>query len=1160
MGSETPQAIKKRASPALLEEATGPDADASSPPEAKRARRPEERRSSASNAVASGLRPINTTKPAECGIITRIHCENFMCHRSFTVDLCRNVNFIYGQNGSGKSAILAAIQICLGAGARRTHRARNLKDLVRKDSKSGYARIRVTLLNQGDDAYRHTEFGDTITIERTITLGSGYNGYKLLDAEGKEVSRSKKHLEELLDKVNAQVENPVAILDQEEAKKFLTGKAQDKYQFFMKATELERIDRTIANTTDRIYELQEQESRMAGGLEDDENLMKEAKKAYEQHQEIDKMKKKLHAMEEAVAWAYYKQANATLQDSVNQAKAFREKTAKKESELEQEESSTRGKVHDLTTEADSQADLKRQAEQEYKRAREPIKALQKQLKHLERQKNEASRAVQAAQQRLEHKRQEILARAGSAESEAARRAQRMTAAEEELARLKEEYDQSKQLLTDSRQAYDEAEPFLQQARQNVNDAERKLNALENQLHSLQNSSGDNGLAVFGQRVPEPIGSFLKIAPGKEQFAPLAELAMGIGVLDRFIVTNDQDRKTLEQIRQRAGCQMDCGIYQVSPHAQRYDVPKPPPGVETIESTLKISDDLVFNCLVDQCKIEERALATSKEDSEAKLLVNNGGRYAIQGKTIKSVYFLPNGDHWEVRDGAISMVANEKKMRKSIGVDRTAAIQEANRDVDAARQELSVVKREENRLEVQVHEKQKSWNSAKKKNHKLSECINKVAADIDQIRAEENTAETFETDTTDLEQDVEAAERDVETIRQAAERDVETIRQREAEIQTEIESKVPEMEEAKARVEEVDERNSRVVKELQEATDALTNHMASLTQRDAKIQKRREKLEKYKEALKQQEDKLARYKADADQYLKHARILAYSRQKREEQQNNEGMPIEESQFSQDPTDEELEQVEICDVDKEVNYYRARVEKLNEKKEVNYYRARVEKLNEKIEQEKRRRKTSSDDPVAAFERYSRAKEIYESKKEQLDHIRTTRHFLQKDVLKRRERWEHFRGHIAEITTQKFDEILNQKGSSGEVVFDHDSKVLNMIVQKDSADANSQQSDVKALSGGERSYTTIALLLALGESLETPFRILDEFDVFLDPVTRKLTIEKLIEMAKGLPHRQFVFITPQDVSNVQTDPMLKVLKMNPPVRSTVAGGPSQQTLDFS
>jgi hypothetical protein len=157
-------------------------------------------------------------KPAEAGIIQEVYVENFMCHRKLSVKLCRNVNFIHGQNGSGKSAILAAIQVCLGAGARRTHRARNLQDLVRKEAGADCAgaKLRVTLLNKGSDGFMPEVYGDTITVERCISLRSGgFNGYKLLDHNGKERSRKKADLDAMLDQLNIQVENPVAVLDQE---------------------------------------------------------------------------------------------------------------------------------------------------------------------------------------------------------------------------------------------------------------------------------------------------------------------------------------------------------------------------------------------------------------------------------------------------------------------------------------------------------------------------------------------------------------------------------------------------------------------------------------------------------------------------------------------------------------------------------------------------------------------------------------------------------------------------------------------------------------------------------------------------------------------------------------------------------------------------------
>jgi hypothetical protein len=64
------------------------------------------------NSSLNGHRNVNAVgKPPEAGIILKIYVENFMCHRKLTVDLCRNVNFIYGQNGSGKVSSSANYQL-----------------------------------------------------------------------------------------------------------------------------------------------------------------------------------------------------------------------------------------------------------------------------------------------------------------------------------------------------------------------------------------------------------------------------------------------------------------------------------------------------------------------------------------------------------------------------------------------------------------------------------------------------------------------------------------------------------------------------------------------------------------------------------------------------------------------------------------------------------------------------------------------------------------------------------------------------------------------------------------------------------------------------------------------------------------------------------------
>lgn len=79
-----------------------------------------------------------------------------------------------------------------------------------------------------------------------------------------------------------------------------------------------------------------------------------------------------------------------------------------------------------------------------------------------------------------------------------------------------------------------------------------------------------------------------------------------------------------------------------------------------------------------------------------------------------------------------------------------------------------------------------------------------------------------------------------------------------------------------------------------------------------------------------------------------------------------------------------------------------------------------------------------------------------------------------------------------------------------------------------SRAKDKDPKALSGGEKSFSTICLLLALWESIGCPIRCLgtlplpssrfldghfylppDEFDVFMDAVNRRISMKMMVSV---------------------------------------------------
>ena len=84
-------------------------------------------------------------------------------------------------------------------------------------------------------------------------------------------------------------------------------------------------------------------------------------------------------------------------------------------------------------------------------------------------------------------------------------------------------------------------------------------------------------------------------------------------------------------------------------------------------------------------------------------------------------------------------------------------------------------------------------------------------------------------------------------------------------------------------------------------------------------------------------------------------------------------------------------------------------------------------------------------------------------------------------------------------------------------------NTILQETDNGMKGRNFSLSSLSGGERSKTLVCLINSLWSVQQPPLRCLDEWDVFLDAVSRKQTGTMLVETALGTGH-QYLFISPQ------------------------------------
>ncbi|KAE9321874.1 hypothetical protein PR003_g17364 [Phytophthora rubi] len=1048
---------------------------------------------------------------SEVGVVEEIYCENFMCHRKLRVTLSPHGNFITGENGSGKSAIIAALQVCFGSSAHSTHRGKSLKSLIRHGF-DGNALVRVTLRNDdvGSDAFRPEKFGRKIIVERVIRR-DGSGEYCLRGKRGVLVSKLKKDVEAMMDHLNIQTENPCAILDQDSAKLFLKGSSADKYKFFLQATELDKMRTTFANIDEESKKIAEStlvhEKNKVTALKD---AVKEAKKQLQQAQGIEKLESYLGVLKAEFEWSLVSEKEgevAKVEAKIAKRKADTEQAAARNAvareeveKLEKRQNELNAMLEEISKKMDRCSNRKTELRNKIRELRRPLHQKQSEVTQLEQSKQRETERLARLQHALVKKKQEheellrqvtghnLQDRLERKRKEAAQTQQHIRDAELWIKQTSEDADELEERHLSCLSLIRESEDDVRHAQYRLNSMKKQksdsFSVFGNHIAHLQELIKAN-LDRFTEPPIGPVGKYVTLPKEFMRFAVAIEVALK-GTLRCYLVVNGQDKELLDDLKRQARCQpreaeiiiaQRCGF-----RYQNLEVAGGDLAAHAMCNVLNVKNDDVFNALIDVCSLESKLLFDDREVAERNVLNGPSGHFRMV-QFVSEVY-LPNGDKFVVREGNLAYIANKVSRRRSIICeDVESEIRGLEQHFDARQRDLQGLRLQVFQLRAESTDLHLYATQEKDRVDNLSRRYHRQCTELHSLEEEFSDQQQEHTlDTTVLEGEISDVQEDLASLEA-----------RGLELRTCIAAANQDLNGPLDELEDVNAEENKIAAELNDP------------QRDAN--------ETYKQLTK----------------MKSIEIMSQRQ-------------VEASQALAEQLNQHLRSIQE-DRERQVkNALRLCTRPANILPR-NTYEKRVKQVEHQLASAHQRLNGLS---LSELKNDMELKEIkYKTKKANYDKFRQNLLQIRSMLAERKETWDRFRAAVSRRTANEFSEYMRHGDFAGKLKFRHSNECLEITVLQNEKGATSasQMTDMKELSGGERSYTQVALLLALGKITECPFRIMDEFDVFMDSVNRDMTIQLLVEAAKNESKKQFIFVTPNNLSILQQDPMVKVQTMDPP-----------------
>ena len=973
----------------------------------------------------------------------------------------QRLNFLCGENGSGKSAVrgvatncflgiaffiilkvLAAIVFGLGGSARTASRGNTNKAFIRTGQTS--AVVEIKLDNTGDRAYRSDLYGESITVVRSVTNSS--STYKLKDNRGKVVvdKKVKEELDRILMSFNIQVDNPIAVLNQDTAKTFLFKCDPDKlYTFFMRATQLEmcKADYNAAHV---------EKSAAEGHLEEKRKSLPELKKElnkwekkYEFHQNMNVRRNDVKRKKGELAWAVVRDAELEAVEVEKVAEEQRKKLPVCQQKIEDQEAKEKEmRASKKKVEAEIQAfgdvndALKRRATElkvEFDAQKKKLEKANIAQKELKRKKEKLSRESNALNEEISKRRATV----SDFEEKSKERRRKIDTLMEQVQALEAQIVTTNNHLDHVRHNIREAEVASHHAQGELVTLKGLVASSKREVQALK-SSGNNRIAAFGAQMPRiveeikkcrgfsktpigPLGAQINMVNGADDKLARAVEGELAGLVTAFLCDNSADQRTLFNLFQKMNlhskpviftCKFTDVKHNIATSKVKHD------RYSTLIDCVDIADANVFNRVVDSCNLERILHIPTEAEAQGLLSSVTTVPRNLLHANVPSYQYYPAPNY-----------------RSYFKQDQTRGVLKASLEEVIAKREEQLVSQEANvaKGEAKVAEA----NSQKRRfEGKLREEENQVKRMQDQARQVNNQIIDLRNEETN------EAPVDIAALEDDLQEKSDEIGKIDGEIEKEQEKVSAEHAAARA----AKEAYVRAKDEHEDKCEGLGPLETKLEEIEHGIKKASKDRDHYKTKMGEYKQKLG----EADAVVQGKRKAV------------EAAILRAKEWSE--------------------------EKVESRKKIESLKKEILKLEESL---KRQEETQESREVVTAE-YSRLKEVFAKADIQVQlneqasskcgrhyylsiiqvkHMAHTVDYLGGMLTRRKEGFRVILRCTSSNVQRNFTIQLDARNYLGKLEFDHKNQMLNIIVNPDSkakAGALDIKRDIKSLSGGEKSYS--------------------------------------------------------------------------------------------